>query len=673
MSAVSEFLNNFNTEEYLKEEEKKKIINEEAKVKETGAADALTNLEVVEDVAASSIVGAAKGVTYVVDLPFYLVNALESGKDFVFDKAAEKMGFSNDEATEMKTDVEIGLEKADKFLPGEYIRENFLTYDSKSKLGDYAMTIGEYAAPGGLLGKTAKAKSLFTATGAAGGVVDQATTNITGNQNVGTGVGVASNILLDLYALKRGNLAVLSKDLLPSKSVLEKAKKIQSDAKKIDKDFNLSASEATGGALKSAETNVQSTIVGNKIMDKFWTERPDKLKTFIEKWGKENGIVIQNRRFVSDKEYYNQLKKAAISLSSQRSTAWVRAGGGNLKDFFYDAQTVDNLVIQWKNLAKGLDASDSKTILQFAKKLKNSNANGQSMHQVYREIRDLFYKTTGQGVKASDVLAVKKYKSMADSLNTLMSTNSDYVKAQKAYIKYSDEYAKPITKGSVTEIFKSLEKARNADDVNKIGTMWKFLETKAAPSDITALAKSLNKSNVNGAFENIVTGYINNAFIKSQSKHIDKGLSQGVIFHDAIMKDPKQKANLTQMLFELAKSKDSGVKLVDVKNAVNSFANILKSTAQSGKVGSPTASNLLFKEQASKNKVDFIARGIPIKDGFVNWYNDRTFTKNSEIIAKALTSDKGIQAFIDLTQDWKDYNAAISLLRAVTVGAGQVE
>ena len=295
------------------------------------------------------------------------------------------------------------------------------------------------------------------------------------------------------------------------------------------------------------------------------------------------------------------------------------------------------------------------------------------MHQVYREIRDLFYKTTGQGTKASDVLAVKKYKSMADSLNTLMSTNSDYVKAQKAYIKYSDEYAKPITKGSVTEIFKSLEKARNADDVNKIGTMWKFLETKAAPSDITALAKSLNKSNVNGAFENIVTGYINNAFIKSQSKHIDKGLSQGVIFHDAIMKDPKQKANLTQMLFELAKSKDSGVKLTDVKNAVNSFANILKATAQSGKVGSPTASNLLFKEQASKNKVDFIARGIPIKDGFVNWYNDRTFTKNSEIIAKALTSDKGIQAFIDLTQDWKDYNTAISLLRAVTVGAGQVE
>ena len=106
---------------------------------------------------------------------------------------------------------------------------------------------------------------------------------------------------------------------------------------------------------------------------------------------------------------------------------------------------------------------------------------------------------------------------------------------------------------------------------------------------------------------------------------MNKGLSQGVIFHDAIMKDPKQKANLTQMMFELAKQTDSNVKLSDVKKAIESFADILKATAQGGKAGSATASNLLFKEQASKNKVAFVAGGFPIKDGIVNWYNDRDF------------------------------------------------
>jgi hypothetical protein len=99
----------------------------------------------------------------------------------------------------------------------------------------------------------------------------------------------------------------------------------------------------------------------------------------------------------------------------------------------------------------------------------------------------------------------------------------------------------------------------------------------------------------------------------------------------------------------------------------------LKATGQSGKQGSTTAANLLFKEEAGKTNLEFAAGGFPIKSGIVNWWRDRTFSKNSEIIAKALTSDRGIQAFIDLTEDWKDYNKAFALLRAVTVGAGEME
>jgi len=170
-----------------------------------------------------------------------------------------------------------------------------------------------------------------------------------------------------------------------------------------------------------------------------------------------------------------------------------------------------------------------------------------------------------------------------------------------------------------------------------------------------------------------VSGYFNKAFLNSQAKHIDNGLSGGVILHDAIMKHPKQKANFVEMLYQLAKTKDKSVKKIDVEKSVNAFANILKATGQSGKQGSTTAANLLFKEEAGKTNLEFVAGGFPIKSGIVNWWRDRTFSKNSEIIAKALTSDKGIQAFIDLTQDWKDYNKAFSLLRAVTVGAGEME
>ena len=342
----------------------------------------------------------------------------------------------------------------------------------------------------------------------------------------------------------------------------------------------------------------------------------------------------------------------------------------NFKTFFYDSQKVDNLVIDFKNLAKGLEPSDAKTILQFAKNLQKTKGNGQAMHNVYREIRDTYFNIVGRGTKASEVTAVKKYKQMKESLNNLMSSNADYVKAQKAYIKYNDEYAKPITKGSITELFKSLEKARSAEDIGTVAKMWKFLDTKAAPQDISDMAKAINKSGVPDLWQNIVTGYIDQAFLKSQAKHIDNGLSQGVIFHDAIMKDPKQKANLTQMLFELTKTKDPSVKLKDVKEAVNSFANVMKATAQGGKVGSSTAGNLQYQAQASKNKAQLL-EGVPLRNWFVQWSNDRTLSKNSKIIAEAMTSDRGIDAFLELTQDWKDYNSALALLRAVTVGASQ--
>ena len=666
---INNFINSINVDEELKK------MQADVAAQESNNAEQLTqakmsNMDVVADTAASAATGAAKGLTYVIDLPFYLVQGIESGKNFVLDKTAEAMGFTKDETDQIKSDVEIGIENSVKFKPGEYIRDNFLTYKSKSDLGDYAMTIGEYAAPGGLLGKTQKARNLFMGTGAVSGAVDQAVTNQFGDAT-GTITGVGTNLALDLFALKKGNLAVLTKDMMPSQAQVEKAKKLETDIKKIDKDFDLLPSEKTGSNIvKTSEGQVTATIAGNKVMDKYWSERPEKLRSFIQKWGEQNGIIIGSRRFVSDKEYYKQLKKAAVALQTQRSKEWLRSGGDKLQNFFYDSQKVDNLVIDFKNLAKGLEPSDAKTILQFAKNLQKTKGNGQAMHNVYREIRDTYFNIVGRGTKASEVTAVKKYKQMKESLNNLMSSNADYVKAQKAYIKYNDEYAKPITKGSITELFKSLEKARSAEDIGTVAKMWKFLDTKAAPQDISDMAKAINKSGVPDLWQNIVTGYIDQAFLKSQAKHIDNGLSQGVIFHDAIMKDPKQKANLTQMLFELTKTKDPSVKLKDVKEAVNSFANVMKATAQGGKVGSSTAGNLQYQAQASKNKAQLL-EGVPLRNWFVQWSNDRTLSKNSKIIAEAMTSDRGIDAFLELTQDWKDYNSALALLRAVTVGANQ--
>ena len=117
MSSIDTFLQNFNVEEHLKKEEEKNIINQETKQEEQILTEGnLGVVETAEDIGISGAVGAAKGITYVIDLPFYLVQAVDAGSEFVFNKAAEAMGFTNDEANEMKSDIQIAVEKADKFL-----------------------------------------------------------------------------------------------------------------------------------------------------------------------------------------------------------------------------------------------------------------------------------------------------------------------------------------------------------------------------------------------------------------------------------------------------------------------------------------------------------------------------------------------------------------------------
>ena len=102
-NVISNFIQNIDVDEELKKIEEKKIINEGTKQEEQILTEGnLSGLQTAEDVAVSGAVGAAKGITYVIDLPFYLVQAIDSGSEFVFDKAAEAIGFSNDEANEMK-------------------------------------------------------------------------------------------------------------------------------------------------------------------------------------------------------------------------------------------------------------------------------------------------------------------------------------------------------------------------------------------------------------------------------------------------------------------------------------------------------------------------------------------------------------------------------------------
>ena len=78
-----------------------------------------------------------------------------------------------------------------------------------------------------------------------------------------------------------------------------------------------------------------------------------------------------------------------------------------------------------------------------------------------------------------------------------------------------------------------------------------------------------------------------------------------------------------------------------------------------------------FKEQGRSGFARILDFPFGIK-AIQKYFDDRAFSQVSEELANAMTSEKGIDALLDLAQNWKDPNAAIGYLRALTIGTGQL-
>tara|TARA_R110002020_G_C16271165_1_gene771127 strand:+ start:161 stop:2209 length:2049 start_codon:yes stop_codon:yes gene_type:complete len=631
----------------------------------------LSAVDTAADLAVSGAVGVGEGLSYVVDLPFMLVDALDSGGQFLFEKAAMAVGFSEQDIEDMETKYRRDIsEEANKIRPGKYLREKFLTYDTKTDTGEYIRTMGEWAAPGGVFAKGAKAVKALTKTGAVSGLIAQGTEDVSGSQGIGVGVGLVTNIGLDIAQLRKGNLAVLSDNILPKdKKTIDAIQKTQNEAQK--KGLTLTAGEASGNAsIIKQEGVVASSIIGNTTVDTFWKNRPKELKTYIEKWGKEMGIIPANK-MLDDTQMYQKLKGAAVVLDAKRTKLWEIAGGTKFKEFTFKPNQIDNLANEITTLGKEATEAHQKIIGKYATRIKKSNGNGQVLQNIYMEIRDELnalatatQKLPGHGKDAS------QYDKVYKSMQKLLKTNDDWVKAQAKYQKFSIAYEAPITKGSLTKLFNSLKSAKTADSPETIGKMYKYLgSNNVSKNDIIKMSEAVKKSGVPGAFENIVANYFNQRFITSAADRYKDGANMGVIFYDSIMKNQTTRENFSQMLFELAKTKNPKIKLKDIEQSVVKFGNVLKATGKAGQAGSSTAANQVYKETAEGNVPSAIIESFQLLQSVNKFFKQRTFTKNSNALAEAMVSDRGIEALVELAADWKSAAALSSFVQKVTIGS----
>ena len=665
---MSNFLTDFYKTIEVEKEKEKLLPSDDKNISEKVENQDLSMVESALDPVLSisnKFVGSA---VQILDLPFMLLDAVDSGKDFVFKKMASASGMSeadqNDIIEKSKLPVEV-----EKFRPGKFINDNILNdaanYEAKTNVGKFAGTAGEYM-PFGLLAKTSKAKNVLMGTGAVSGLIDETATQTLQSEGAGTAVGIGTNVILDLLALKKGNLAGVIDNVLPDQKTIKNAKQIQKDAKKYGLDITTGEATESASILK-LEGSTNANLIGNKVLDAHWKNRPQQLKNYITNWGKANGLIPDTGKITSS-SINEQVKKVALQLDQQRSKMWLKSGGEKFNKSFFDSQSVDNIKIELLKVAENAPEEIAKYLTRQANAIGKSNGKGSVLNKIYQDLRDGGI----QSAKGENFTAAKSFEEAKNVLKNLLVTNKNWVSANKKYKVFSETFEKPLSKGSVTELFNDLKKGKWIESSKTNANIYKYITSpNVRPSDIEKLATAVNKSGVKGAWENIASDFFNNAFNKAAIDNMNRGLNTGNNFYNAILKTPRNKENFTEVMYQLALTTNKNVKKTDVKNAVTSFANVLKASGAGGKVGSTTATNIGAKEQLSKTPLDVI-EGFALT-GIKKWFGERAYSKSSQEIAEALVSKNGIDAFIDLAQNWKNKNKAVSLIRALTIATDEVE
>lgn len=666
---MSNFLSNYyKTIEVEKEAEKLLPSDQKNNNSELVENQDLSTMEQALDpilAASNKFVGNA---VQILDLPFMLLDAVDTGKDFVFKKMATASGMSEADQNEIIEKSKLPVDVTE-FRPGKYINDNFLgdaaNYEAKTTVGQFAGTAGEYM-PYGLLAKTPKAKTVLMGTGGASGLIDETATQTLQSEGMGTGVGVATNVLLDVLALRKGNLAGMIENVIPDAATVKKAKQIQKDARKYGLDITTGEATESGSILK-LEGSTNANIIGNKVLDAHWKNRPQQLKNYITNWGKANGLLPDSGSITSS-SINEQVKKVALQLDQQRSKMWLKSGGEKFNKSYFDAQSVDNIKIALLEVAQNAPDDIAKYLTRQANAIGKSNGSGAKINKIYQDLRDGGI----QSAKSENFTAAKSFEEAKDILKGLLVTNKDWVKANNKYKVFSETFEKPLSKGSVTELFNDLKKGKWIESSKTNANIYKYITSpNVRPTDIQKLATAVNKSGVENAWENIASDFFNNAFNKAAIDNMNRGLNTGNNFYNAILKTPRNKENFTEVMYQLALTQNKNVRKSDVQKAVTSFANVLKASGAGGKVGSTTATNIGTKEQLSKTSLDVI-EGIGFT-GIKKWFGERAYSKASAEIAEALVSKDGIDAFIDLAQNWKNKNKAVTFIRALTIGSDEFE
>ena len=220
------------------------------------------------DAGKSLVSGVGKGVSGIMSFPEEAPNLLLKGANFL----GKKVGLldQGSQAPQINIPIIPSFQQAEEMrmkTPG-------MRYEPQTRAGEYASTIGEYMAPGGLFGKAP------LVVGGIAGTAQETSKSLGAGEGVATGVGIGVDVVGNiLLALKNPAHLVKLKETVKNlqKTDIDKANELIAEGKKYG--IDLSAPEAIAQATgdKTAlqvmdavgQTDYGSTVIGQFTKDRF--------------------------------------------------------------------------------------------------------------------------------------------------------------------------------------------------------------------------------------------------------------------------------------------------------------------------------------------------------------------------------------------------------------------
>jgi len=630
------------------------------------------------DVAKGAGSGLVRGLTYAAALPNLAENIIGYGGNQAL-RALGSTAYDPEQPFFQENTIAPGLDQIQQFatenIPGA---SSALNFAPQTTTGEYAQSIGEFASPFGLIGKTGKVASVV------GGVTFETAEQLGANPLVSTGVSLAA-ILTGNYAMsfnKASKIAEMSLKGVSKQEIIAAAE--------LEKKFNASGIPVTANELLDSDyldgiftlISKQSGKSGETI-ETYLKNRPNELNNLVnslmDKILKDKGSAKK----LGFEDLNTTINETMARIKKKRGLESQQAGYNIGDTEFLPKQLMDDILkeIDVASTTGSQNASKLNLLKEFKKSLTGADGkpltNIGDLAGVFKIYRDKINTPSTSPNSLEDFLKniLKDPKNpgngLIERLESALKTNKNYKKGNDTYEALSKQVDEnfaylDFSKSSKVNIPKIKELIFNTDSVNvkDIQNLAKILRENVSKQKVTETVGGKGLPLVQAAedpFAMFVNAYMKNIYNKTFAEGFKGKIPQNAAFNFNKQMFPTlaSQVNFKAILKEIAKEKK--VKADDLLQGWKNFSEIAERTGAKIKTqgGLP---NMGTSIEGEVLKLGSLMYKIRLAQGILRYRTEKT----AVTLSKVFTDDSSINALVKLANNKNDVKAINRIATALT-------